>query len=97
MRTSIATVSLSGTLEAKLQASAAAGFDGVELFEPDLIASTRTPEQVRELAAALGTAPALPVHVSGCERRCGSPAGADVDLVAPRSLDAALALVEAAR
>ncbi|WP_068432317.1 sugar phosphate isomerase/epimerase and 4-hydroxyphenylpyruvate domain-containing protein [Piscicoccus intestinalis] len=54
MRTSIATVSLSGTLEAKLQASAAAGFDGVELFEPDLIASTRTPEQVRELAAALG-------------------------------------------
>ena len=54
MHTSIATVSLSGTLEAKLQASAAAGFDGVELFEPDLIASTRTPEQVRELAAALG-------------------------------------------
>lgn len=50
-----------------------------------------------ELAAALGTAPALPVHVSGCERRCGSPAGAHVDLVAPRSLDAALALVEAAR
>lgn len=54
MRTSIATVSLSGTLEAKLQASAAAGFDGAELFEPDLIASTRTPEQVRDLATSLG-------------------------------------------
>ena len=36
MRKSIATVSLSGSLEQKLQAIAAAGFDGVELFENDL-------------------------------------------------------------
>ncbi|GAB95257.1 4-hydroxyphenylpyruvate dioxygenase [Kineosphaera limosa] len=54
MRTSIATVCLSGTLEAKLHASAAAGFDGVEIFEPDLIASPRSPEQIRELADSLG-------------------------------------------
>ena len=35
----IATVCLSGTLEEKLLAAAAAGFDAVELFEPDLIGS----------------------------------------------------------
>ena len=39
IRRSIATVCLSGTLEEKLAAAAAAGFDGVELFETDL--STR--------------------------------------------------------
>ena len=33
----IATVCLSGTLEEKLVAAAQAGFDVVELFEPDLI------------------------------------------------------------
>ena len=38
-RTAVATVCLSGTLEDKLAAAAAAGFDGVEIFEPDLIAS----------------------------------------------------------
>jgi 4-hydroxyphenylpyruvate dioxygenase len=51
---SIATVCLSGTLEEKLEAAAAAGFDEVELFEPDLIASPLAPEQVRERAAELG-------------------------------------------
>src|SRR4051794_34291428 len=54
MRRSIATVCLSGTLEDKLEAAARAGFDEVELFEPDLIASALAPEQVRERAAALG-------------------------------------------
>ena len=43
VRRSIATVCLSGTLEDKLAAAAAAGFDEVELFEPDLIASPLTP------------------------------------------------------
>ena len=43
LRRSIATVCLSGTLEDKLAAAAAAGFDEVELFEPDLIASPLTP------------------------------------------------------
>ncbi|MBU8807370.1 TIM barrel protein [Mycolicibacterium goodii] len=54
MRTSIATVSLSGSLTEKLHACAAAGFDGVELFEPDLIASDHSPEEIRALADRLG-------------------------------------------
>ncbi len=54
MKTSIATVSLSGSLVEKLHACAAAGFDGVELFEPDLIASDHSPEEIRALAARLG-------------------------------------------
>ncbi|GAA1461532.1 bifunctional sugar phosphate isomerase/epimerase/4-hydroxyphenylpyruvate dioxygenase family protein [Williamsia maris] len=54
MRTSIATVSLSGGLAEKLQACADAGFDGVEIFEPDLIAGDRSPEEIRALAARLG-------------------------------------------
>lgn len=32
----------------------------------------------------------LPVHVSGCERRCGAPAGHYVDLLAPVSIEGAL-------
>ncbi|MFF2325001.1 MULTISPECIES: bifunctional sugar phosphate isomerase/epimerase/4-hydroxyphenylpyruvate dioxygenase family protein [unclassified Streptomyces] len=54
MRTSIATVSLSGTLTEKLNAVARAGFDGVEIFENDLLASPLTPEQIRLRAADLG-------------------------------------------
>jgi len=54
MRRSIATVCLSGMLEDKLEAAARAGFDEVELFEPDLIASALLPEQVRERAGELG-------------------------------------------
>jgi 4-hydroxyphenylpyruvate dioxygenase len=54
MRTSIATVSLSGSLTEKLHACAAAGFDGVELFEPDLIANDHSPEEIRALARRLG-------------------------------------------
>jgi len=54
MRTSIATVSISGSLVEKLHACAAAGFDGVEIFEPDLIASDHSPEEIRGLARRLG-------------------------------------------
>jgi len=54
MRRSIATVSLSGTLEEKLRAAAGAGFDGVEIFENDLIASSLRPRGVRALAESLG-------------------------------------------
>src|SRR5690348_9756912 len=50
----IATVCLSGTLEQKLAASAHAGFDGVEIFEPDLIGSRLRPSEVRIRAAELG-------------------------------------------
>jgi 4-hydroxyphenylpyruvate dioxygenase len=51
---SIATVCLSGTLDDKLAAVAAAGFDGVEIFENDLIASPWSPKQIRERCADLG-------------------------------------------
>ncbi|MEU5882444.1 TIM barrel protein [Spirillospora sp. NPDC047279] len=54
MRRSIATVSLSGTLADKLTAIGAAGFDGVEIFENDLIASGLSPEEVRRRCADLG-------------------------------------------
>ncbi|MFD7458295.1 MULTISPECIES: bifunctional sugar phosphate isomerase/epimerase/4-hydroxyphenylpyruvate dioxygenase family protein [unclassified Streptomyces] len=54
MRTSIATVSLSGPLTEKLTAAARAGFDGVEIFENDLLASPLTPEEIRARCADLG-------------------------------------------
>ncbi|WP_410657102.1 bifunctional sugar phosphate isomerase/epimerase/4-hydroxyphenylpyruvate dioxygenase family protein [Amycolatopsis sp. lyj-112] len=54
VKTAIATVCLSGTLEDKLAATAAAGFDGVEIFENDLIASRRSPSEIRRLCADLG-------------------------------------------
>jgi 4-hydroxyphenylpyruvate dioxygenase len=54
VRRSIATISLSGTLEEKLAAAARAGFDGVEIFENDLIASALSPADVRSRAAGLG-------------------------------------------
>ena len=54
MRTSIATVCLSGTLEEKLRAAARAGFDGVEIFEQDLVVSPDSPEAIATLAADLG-------------------------------------------
>ncbi len=54
MRHGIATVCLSGTLEDKLAAAAHAGFDGVEIFEPDLIGSRLSPEQIGTAAAELG-------------------------------------------
>jgi 4-hydroxyphenylpyruvate dioxygenase len=54
VRRAIATVCLSGILEDKLDAAAAAGFDGVEIFEPDLVASASTPADVRARCADLG-------------------------------------------
>lgn len=54
MRKSIATVSLSGTLEEKLVAAAQVGFDGIELFENDLISCPLSPRQVGQRARELG-------------------------------------------
>src|SRR6185312_11627375 len=54
IRRTIATVCLSGMLEDKLDAAAAAGFDGVEIFENDLLASSETPAEVRKRCADLG-------------------------------------------
>ena len=51
---SIATVSLSGTLPEKLEAAAAIGFDGVEIFENDLLTFDGSPEDVRAIAEGLG-------------------------------------------
>lgn len=54
MRTSIATVCLSGGLSEKLQAIAAAGFRGVEIFENDLLSYDGTPADVAKEIADLG-------------------------------------------
>ncbi|MGW7238258.1 bifunctional sugar phosphate isomerase/epimerase/4-hydroxyphenylpyruvate dioxygenase family protein [Streptomyces sp. NPDC054804] len=54
MHTSIATVSLSGSLTEKLTAAARAGFDGVEIFENDLLASPLSPREIRARCADLG-------------------------------------------
>jgi 4-hydroxyphenylpyruvate dioxygenase len=51
---SIATVSLSGTLGEKMEAAAAIGFDGVEIFENDLLTFDGSPTDVRYLAESLG-------------------------------------------
>ena len=45
-RKSIATVALSGTLPDKLEAAAAAGFDGVEVMEGDLLAFDGSPADI---------------------------------------------------
>jgi len=54
LRRSIATVSLSGTLPEKLEAAAAAHFDGVEIFENDLLFFDGSAKGVRQFAADLG-------------------------------------------
>lgn len=54
MKTSIATVSISGDLREKLEAIAAAGFDGVEIFENDFLAYDRAPREVAAMVADLG-------------------------------------------
>jgi 4-hydroxyphenylpyruvate dioxygenase len=54
MQTSVATVSLSGGLAEKLEAIAAAGFTGVEIFESDLLSFNGTPKDVSRMAASLG-------------------------------------------
>jgi 4-hydroxyphenylpyruvate dioxygenase len=51
---SIATVSLGGTLAEKLAAIGAAGFDGLEIFENDLLFFDGTPADVRRAAGDLG-------------------------------------------
>jgi 4-hydroxyphenylpyruvate dioxygenase len=46
MKTAIATVSIAGDLAEKLSAIAAAGFDGVEIFENDFLTFDRSPKEV---------------------------------------------------
>lgn len=54
MKTSIATVSISGELDEKLAAIAAAGFDGVEIFENDLLVHDRSPREVGRMVRDRG-------------------------------------------
>lgn len=54
MKTCIATVSVSGNLEEKIEAIAAAGFDGIEIFEQDFIADPRPPREVAERVREAG-------------------------------------------
>ncbi|MCU1639317.1 MAG: sle [Microbacteriaceae bacterium] len=54
MKTAIATVSLSGSLDEKLDAIASAGFSGVELFDGDLVASFHRPETVATMIQQRG-------------------------------------------
>ena len=50
----IATVCLSGGLADKLEAAARVGFDGVEIFENDLLTFNGSPADVQRIAADLG-------------------------------------------
>src|SRR3954468_15523130 len=52
----IATVCLSGSLPEKLQAAAAVGFDGVEIFENDLLTFDGSPADVKTICDGLGLA-----------------------------------------
>lgn len=54
MNASIATVSLSGNLESKLRAIAGAGFQGVEIFENDLLTANMSAAEVRKQLSYLG-------------------------------------------
>ena len=53
-RRSIATVSLSGSLDEKLRAIASAGFGEVEIFENDLLSFGARPREIRQLCRDLG-------------------------------------------
>ncbi len=54
MKTALATVTISGSLQEKLRAAAKAGFDGVEIFENDLTQFDGTARDVRTMAEDLG-------------------------------------------
>ena len=54
MKTSIATVSLSGDLREKLDAISKAGFDGIEIFEQDFISFDLNPTDVKNMVSDHG-------------------------------------------
>jgi 4-hydroxyphenylpyruvate dioxygenase len=54
VKTSIATVSIAGSLPEKLEAIAAAGFDGVEIFENDFLAFDASPREVGRMVRDAG-------------------------------------------
>ena len=54
MKTSIATVSINGTLKEKIIAIANAGFDGVEIFENDFLTNNLSPKEVKKIVQDSG-------------------------------------------
>ncbi|NDA47708.1 MAG: sugar phosphate isomerase/epimerase and 4-hydroxyphenylpyruvate domain-containing protein, partial [Alphaproteobacteria bacterium] len=54
LKWSIATVTMGGTLEAKLAAAARAGFRSIEIFENDLTFFSGRPRDVRAMTQDLG-------------------------------------------
>jgi len=90
-RRSIATVSLSGLLADKLEAAAAAGFDGIEVFDNDLVASPLSPLEVAGRCADLSLRIELFQPVRDVEGVAPSAFPAVVRRVA-RKLDVAAAL-----
>lgn len=54
MKLAIATVSIGGTFDEKLTAIAAAGFDGIEIFEIDFLAFDGTPREVGQMVRDRG-------------------------------------------
>ena len=56
MKTSIATVSINGTLREKIYAIANAGFDGVEIFENDFLTNNLSPKEVKNIVKDNGLA-----------------------------------------
>lgn len=54
MKTSIATVSIAGNLSEKLAAIAAAGFDGLEIFEQDFLQDAASPREVGAMVRDYG-------------------------------------------
>ena len=91
-RRSVATVSLGdGTLEEKLAAAAAAGFDGVEMCAADLEASRLSPPEAGQAAADLGLRVYLYQPFRDFEAARGSQLRASLDR-AERAFDAMAAL-----
>ena len=54
MKTTIATVSISGNLREKLEATALAGLNGIEIFEQDFIADEGSPRDVGRMIRDYG-------------------------------------------
>ncbi|RST87544.1 hypothetical protein EJC49_04785 [Aquibium carbonis] len=66
MKTSIATVSISGDRRGKLAAIAAAGFDGAEIFENDFLAFDGSPAAVgREHESPVASLRRIMVETAG--------------------------------
>ena len=76
MKTSIATVSLSGSLGEKLEAIAAAKFEAVEIFENDLLSFNGTPADVRNACRRARPRHRHPAAVPRLRGHAGRPARA---------------------